>query len=117
MKITTAEGLVPQWYTPFSEKDETTPARFKVRGLTGAQMEEGYFGCITTDRELQLTPSGRRFILECGVLDWENVNDENDRPLAFSKYNIDFLPMVLRRELVLQILSDSRLEEEDTKNS
>lgn len=118
MAIKTWRGLAPTWYTPVSEEGSEDPARFKLKPLNRAELDMVFEG-RTTDSEgnLILTARGIEHALRVGLVDWENVLDENDKPLKFSIANFRYLPWAIGQELAGELVNMSFLAEDEAKNS
>ncbi len=117
MAIKTWRGLAPTWYTPVSEEGSEDPARFKLKPLNRADLDMVFEG-RTTDSEgnLILTARGIEHALRVGLVDWENVLDENDKPLKFRIANFRYLPWAIGQELAGELVNMSFLAEDEAKN-
>jgi hypothetical protein len=111
--------FAPEWYTPAEDQGKENPTRFKVRGLNGAEM-----GYVQPEMILDtsgpqamlsgLTGKGLDLTLKHGLLDWENF-DNDSGALKFSPHNFSLIPLTLRTELALKIISMSFVSEEEKK--
>ena len=114
MAIRALTGLVPEWYTPESEKGEDDAARFKLKPLDSKEMVE--IQSYHTEAE-GIRPEGLYRALELSLLDWENVNDDQGKPLKCNRNNIKRLPIEVVAECGGQAINISFLSEDDEKNS
>lgn len=122
MAIRTIKSLAPAWFTPRSQKGVEDPAEFKVRGLTGHQQAlVGTEVTITERGDLQFSAKGILLILRFGLLDWRNVNDDDDNPVEFAGHTPrqiqDMLHYNDQVALAAQIFNQSFLNIEDKKKS
>lgn len=118
MAIRALKGLVPEWYTPESEAEETSPAQFKLQPLNGMQyLEVMSNGVVTPDGMFRANHSGRELLLKFGLKDWKNVEDHDGAPLQFTPANFDYLPPEILTELGNKILTDSTLAGDARKKS
>lgn len=118
MSITALTGLVPEWYTPISQKDEDDPARFKLTPLDTKQMVEIQSYHITDGKgNGRISPEGLYRAFEISILEWENVNDRTGKPLKCTRNNIKTIPVDLIAELGAEAVSVSFLTDDDAKNS
>jgi hypothetical protein len=113
MSITALTGIVPEWYTPESQKESSTPARFKLKPLDSKQLVEiqGYH-----TPEGAIAPAGLYRAFEISVIEWENVNDSNGRALKCNRGNIKTIPIDIIAEAGAEVISVSFLGETDEKN-
>ena len=120
MTIKALSSFTPEWYTPASEADDDTPARFKVRGLTGSQQAEVSPEIELLDNE-DVKISGRAMflLLKFGLTDWEGLEDDGG-PVRFgknTKVNQDLLPYPLQIELAGRIFELTYPAPDDKKKS
>ncbi len=114
MSITALTGLVPEWFTPDSEKDSDEPARFKVKPLDSKQMVEIQ---AFHQPEGGIAPAGLYRAMEISILEWENVNDaRTGKPLKCTRHNVKAIPIEVIAEVGAHAISVSFLNEEDEKN-
>ena len=113
MSITALTGLVPEWFTPDSQKGEDDPARFKVKPLDSKQMVE-----IQAHHKESggIAAEGLYRAMEISILEWENVNDDNGKPLKCTRHNVKAIPIEVIAEVGAHAISVSFLNEEDEKN-
>lgn len=113
MAIKALTGLVPEWFTPEVEKGSDDAARFKLKPLDSKQMVE-----IQGHRmnEGGISPEGLYRTFEMALIDWENVNDVQDRPLKCTRTNIKAIPIEIIAECGAQAIANSFVSEEDEKN-
>lgn len=108
MAIKPLRGIVSEWYTPDSEKDEEAPTRFKLKPLTPPQMEG----------IMEILPSGgigipiKNYsqILKMAIEEWENF----DAKCVFT--NHDKIPQEVRIELGARVIEISQLSEDELGN-
>ncbi len=114
MTVKALTGLVPEWWTPDSEKEDSDPAEFLLRPLKAPQIAklQGEFHSESGE----ISGKGLYEAAVAGIADWKNVVNHEGKPLKFTRSNIDVLPYVLILELGGQILSRSFLTGEDEKN-
>ena len=118
MAITVNKKLGSTWHTPTSEKESEEPAKFKIKQLNGEQLDDALNSAVMSDGgTLRLSPAGVRAALKAGIEDWEGINDEDGTKLKCTHVNHRFLPWSLRQELAGEIINQSMLSEEDSKNS
>ncbi len=113
MAIRAMTGLVPEWFTPEDEKEASEPARFKIKPLDQKQLIE-----IQNHRrdDASISPDGLYRSFELSVVDWENVNDQNDKPLKCTRNNFKHIPIEIIAEVGAQAISVSFINEDDEKN-
>ena len=115
MTIKALTGLVPQWYTPKSEEDEGGEvSKFELTPLTSPQIAklQRHFNRETGE----VTGEGLYEAAKLGITAWDNVQDQDGNPFAFSKKNIDVLPYATLVELGGEILASSFVTGDDEKN-
>ena len=115
MAITAKKQLVATWYTPESQESEESPARFKVRPLTGSQALEVYDHFDGKKR--RFLSSGIHLAMAYGLVDWENVTDENGNKIECVPSNFKYLPPVDANELGNHIIEMASLSGDEEKNS
>ncbi len=109
----------PEWFTPDGDDDEgQTPARFKIRGLTGSQQAEVMPDVeILADDNAKILPRAMYLLLKHGLLDWEGL--ENDAgPVRFGKNmktNQDYLSYPIQVELAGRIFELTFNTDDDKK--
>lgn len=113
MSITALTGLVPEWFTPDSQKDSDDPARFKVKPLDSKQMVE-----IQAFHQESggIAPAGLYRSMEISILEWENVNDANGKRLKCTRHNVKAIPIEIIAEVGAHAISVSFMSEDDEKN-
>jgi len=117
MSIKVNTGLVADWYTPESEKDSDNPARFKLKPLDGLTQVDVYSKAkITEQGGFVPTRQAAEVALRASLIEWENIDDANGRPLKCSPHNFRHLPGEIVQELTQEILIRSDLDEDDEKN-
>jgi len=115
LKISSPVGA--RWYVPLSEKEKDRPCRFKIRPLTGEELENAlYKHEFSKSGGLMIHPDGIKSALSNGILDWENVCDDRGE-VTFSRLSIRLLPYEIRAELASEIINMSFMSEEEEKNS
>jgi len=113
MSITALTGLVPEWFTPESEKESDDPARFKIKPLDSRQMVE----IQAFHKEGGgIAPEGLYRAMEISILEWENVNGANGKPLKCTRHNVKAIPIEVIAEVGAHAISVSFLNEDDEKN-
>ena len=115
MSIKALTGLVPEWFTPEGEKEDSDPAEFLLRALKAPQVAklQGEFN----NESGNISGKGLYDAAVMGITDWKNVTNHEGKPLKFTRANIDVLPYALVLELGGQVLASSFLTGEDEKNS
>lgn len=83
MSIKAIGHFEPEWYTLESERNEENPARFKLRGLNGSEQAQIMPEIIQDDSEMQLSARALAMLIEFGVLDWENITDNDGARIPF----------------------------------
>ncbi len=115
MSITALKKIVPDWFTPSSEKDGDDPTKFKIRALTSPQLEDVFE--FVQGQGLGVPPRNYSRVLKHGLVDWtDNFCDENDKKLKSNFTNHDRIPFGIRSELVGEIIVRSQLDEDDSGN-
>ena len=115
MTIKALTGLVPEWFTPEGEKEDSEPAEFLLRALNAPQVSKIQREFDTETGAISGVGLYEAAVL--GVTDWKNVVDHESKPLHYSRRNLDVLPYALVLELGGQVLANSFLTGEDEKNS
>ena len=115
MTVKALTGLVPEWFTPEGEKEDTEPAEFLLRALTAPQVAklQSEFNSETGE----IGGQGLYLAAVQGVTNWKNVIDHEGKPLKYTRRNIDVLPYALILELGGQVLANSFMTGDDEKNS
>lgn len=83
MSITAINQFGPEWFTLPGQKDDDQPARVKLQGLDGLGQAELAPELVVDGNSILPTAKGIRVMLQYGVLDWENINDGDGKPLPF----------------------------------
>lgn len=120
MAITVYTELSPRWWIPESEKETETEnqARFNIRPLTGKQEAAMVNEIVSVGDDFKLTDRGIVLALDYGLIGWENIIDENQRQIPYSKNARDSkLSGILLRDIAYEIMSISVLKDEHRKNS
>ena len=110
-----------EWFTPPSQADveEGARIRFKIRGLRGTEAMDVDFHAAD-DGRMVMTARGGASCIRYGLLDWENIRDAEDKPVAFSpkhwKANIERLAPLDALNLALAIWDRTFLSETARKN-
>ncbi len=117
MAIKAVEGLAPSWYVPTAEVGEEEPTRFKLKPLNREQLDSVLEGAAQSEQGgLKLTARGVGYALRFGLIDWENFNNAQDKPVKFSPANFIKMPWSVGIELAGEIVNQSFMSEEDEKN-
>ena len=121
MKIRAVGKLVPDWYIPIFEKDESVPAQFLLKPLRDIEKLEMSEKVVTDkDNNMILSAGLCRVIIGYGLVDWKNFLDENDEPVKFSgsmERNIGMLPTEVIQDLAAEILQRTYVPSDDKKKS
>lgn len=113
MSIQALTGLVPEWFTPDSERESDDAARFKLKPLDSKQMVE----IQAFHKEGGgIAPEGLYRAMEISILEWENVLGINDKPLKCTRHNVKAIPIEIIAEVGAHAISISFLSEDDEKN-
>jgi hypothetical protein len=115
MAIKALTGLVPEWYTPSSEKEADNPARFKLKPLDSMQVVE--IQNYHDEVKGAVKAEGLYRAFELSLVDWENVFDSQDRRLKPTRNNIKAIPVEIIAECGAHAITMSYLTEDDEKNS
>jgi len=115
MAITANRQMTATWYTPPSQEGGDAPARFKVKPLTGAQSLEVHDD-FDANRG-RFMARGLRLAMRYGLVDWENVKDEQGKDLDCTAENFTYLPALIQSELGNHIIDLELLGAEEEKNS
>ena len=115
MTIKALTGLVPEWFTPEGEKEDSDPAEFLLRPLRAPQVAklQGEFHSESGE----ISGKGLYEAAVAGITDWKNVVNHEGKVLKFNKVNLDLLPYALILELGGHVLARSFMTDEDEKNS
>jgi len=115
MTVKALTGLVPEWFTPEGEKEDSDPAEFLLRPLKAPQVAklQGEFHAESGN----ISGKGLYEAAVVGIADWKNVINHEGKVLKFTRSNIDSLPYTLILELGGQVLATSFMSGEDEKNS
>lgn len=105
-----AQSLTPHWFTPDSQKEDPTPAQFRVRPLSSAERYQ------LADASGSIHASAVT-LLEHGLIGWKNVeNPDTGEALEFNASNLWTLPSTILDEIGAHILSISHIGEDAAKN-
>lgn len=113
MSITALTGIVPEWFTPESQKESDEPARFKMKPLDSKQLVE--IQSYHTP-EGAIAPAGLYRAFEIAVMEWDNVNDQNGKALKCNRGNVKVIPIEIIAEAGAEVISISFLGAADEKN-
>ncbi len=116
MAIKAYKGMTPEWYTPSDQEGQDEPARFKIRGLTGPEFldVQSHFDIANA----QVKGSGLVLACRLGLLDWENIVDDEGKSTTFTKAGgIDRLPAEVIATTGSKIIALSVMDGDETKNS
>jgi len=116
MAIKVNTGLSPFWYTPEGEKDEESPAKFKIKPIDQMTYLDIESEMKMRGDQVTLTKRSIEICLRAGLSDWEGIEDQNGKPLKFSPHNFKYLDAELLTELAGEIIISSRLDEDARKN-
>lgn len=114
MADTSLKGLAPEWFTPEDQENDDNPARYHLRPLKPpqiAKLQQHFNGETGAIGALGLYEAAK-----AGIVDWENVNDQEGDPMKFTRANIDELQYGRLLEIGGQVLANSFLTGEDRKN-
>ena len=111
--ITALSGIVEEWFTPESEKDEDKPTRFKIKPMTPSQ-RESVMEMMGEDIGIPVKNYGQ--VLKMSIVEWENFNDERGAAVKCSWTNHDKIPMATRMEIASHAIISSMVSEEQEKN-
>ncbi len=114
MSIKALTGLVPEWYTPAGQEDEPNPSSFELTPLKSAQVAtiQKFFDRVTGE----VGGEGLYNAAVMGVSNWKNVDDHEDKPLKFSRRNVEFLPYEHLLIIGGEVLARSFITGEEEKN-
>ena len=113
MSIQTLAGFIPEWFTPESQEKETKPARFKIAPLSTFDLLD-MVGLVNTGRIVNRTEMVA--ILRRCLIDWDGVEDAQNKPLECKEDNFAFLPLDTMNEVCERIGKISNVSEDDRKN-
>jgi hypothetical protein len=119
MALRAASPLAPFWYEPKDESGEPCGTRFLLCGLKSLELADVNALAIHDGGNVKFPAAAIRLALRLGLRGWENLLDEFDRPIEFSKSseaNLDRLPFILMSELFGKITDASSLGSERAKN-
>lgn len=112
------EILASHWYTPESEKGETTPTRFKIRGLTGIDRHEIFqHVSLMSENKYTIDRKGAEACLHRGLVGWEHFADAGGA-VPFNgdmSINLARLDQHLISELVDAIMDRTEITETEKK--
>lgn len=116
MGIQAVNQLAPDWYTPKSQEDESTPTRFRLKPLdTEEYMELSLEVEVNSAGNLAVTGKGMRMALAFGLIGWENFTGE-EGAVPFKRANFGRIPLDVLSELAQAIISRSDVGGEQEKN-
>lgn len=115
MSIKAIKRLSGLWFTPEDQKGEDKPARFKIQPLNGLQHAEIISELRSDGRDYHLTYTGIQSALKNGLIDWENIEDEEGKPLSFKPSNLRCIPGNYLHEIAGEIIGLSNISEDDAK--
>ena len=115
MSIKALTGLVPEWYTPEGQEDNDNPAAFELTPLKAPQVAtlQKYFDKVTGE----IDGEGLYKAAVMGITNWRNILNHENKPLKFSRRNIEFLPYEKLLIIGGEVLANSFITEDDEKNS
>lgn len=113
MSINALTGLVPEWYTPESEKESSDPAKFYVKPLDTKQIVELQ---KFHKAEGGIEAEGLYRSFELSVSDWDNVNDAQGKKLKCTRTNFKVIPVEIIAEVGAHAIEISFATEDDEKN-
>jgi len=117
MSITAAKGFIPEKYIPESQKNETPPAEFTLKPLTGLEYMEVMSEMYRDDKgQIHMPGTALTLAINYGLKGWKNFIDEDGEDVGFSKQAIAFLPAVELSELADKIIAISELGVAERKN-
>jgi len=114
MAIRAITDFSETWFTPEDQQGEDTPARFKVRQLDGLQTTALFSEMRMNGDQLALTAAGIRHAVNCGLVGWENIENEKG-PLEFKKQNLKFLPGEYHSLIASEITIKSMMQDDEQK--
>lgn len=116
MAIKVNTGLTPEWYTLEDQKGEDVPARFYVKPMDQMSFYEFCSATDFKDGNFNPSPDAVKMLLHKCVLNWEGFEDQDGKPLKFSRINWAYIPAQYIREIASYVFGISAMSEEDKKN-
>lgn len=118
MSIQAINQFEAEWVTLSSDDDSEAPARFKIQGLDGKGQAELASHIDVNGEEIALMPGGYPILFKFGLLDWENIVDNDGGPIPFPRTGDRaqaFLPFAAQAELARLLLFRTFASAEDKK--
>lgn len=117
MGIKVNTGLVAEWWELPGQKDDEEKARFKLKPLNQIDYYEAISNSVVLeDGTLIPNRMGLLTALKRGLVDWEGVADQNDRPLKFSSVNFQHIPAPVLSRIFGELLDRSDVDVKQEKN-
>lgn len=114
MALKATKRVEPSWYTPEDERDEESPARFKVRALTTTEQID----VLATFVNGAPGAATYKACFRLAVMEIEQVTSDSGKPITNT---YQFLLQPNFRDVVVEVgaevFSKSFLTEEEEKNS
>lgn len=109
--------VTPKWFTPLTEEKKENPKKFKVGPLNSVQLWEvnTHFKMIDSEH-IGLSFEGQKLALKYGLLDWENVKDEDGKDAKCNQANWHLVDSWCLNFAAKEILSLSELADAERKN-
>lgn len=117
MTITALSGLVEQEYIPEDDKDSENPTVFRLKPLNGMQYMEVMSEVKRVGDFLRVSGDGLKLAIKYGLVGWKDFYDENGKDVKFNPHTVLRVPSDVLAELADKIISISRLEGTEIKNS
>jgi len=117
MTIQIIETIKPFWYTPETSVKDKSPAKFKLKPLSGVdQAYLAQFAEILEGGRVVLASDGIEQYLRRGVIDWKGITDKKGAQIQFDEDRLCNLPHDISLELINVIRERSELGEDKAKN-
>ena len=118
----TFKKMIPEWYTPESEKKEKTPCRFLLKPLTpkehGQAVDMIRGGLVgTASLTGGVTSELMFYVVKKALQGWENVTGDDGKPLEFNEKTFDEIPFDLITEISTEVMIRAKPNNDELKNS
>ena len=112
------ETIEPEWFTAESDKikNPDKPRRFKIRGLDSLEALDVITHTYVENGEIYANGSALKAAVRNGIIDWENHNDAEGKPIEHSRANLITVDPLALLQVGKQIIGKTNLTGEEIKN-
>lgn len=124
MSVTIAKNLKPQWYTPYGQDKESTPAQFLLKPLSSLAHMDVSANIRFIDEDIGKKPEDRMMVFkspaiqviirEC-ILEWKNIVDSDGAPIEFSISACEDLSPALLKDIAFECVYQAELSQAQKK--